>query len=340
MSSVLAYPFPAIPAPATATEVAPGIHWVRMPLPFKLDHINLWLIEDEGAWTLVDTGLGNDATKALWEQLFAGVMDGRPLRRVVATHFHPDHLGLAGWFGERFGCDVWITLGEWLYGRMLCLEKTDAFAEANVAFYRRAGFDESFLASVRERGNVYGTRVTPVPVTFRRISDGEELRIGGRTWRVIVGTGHAPEHACLYSEEDRLLISGDQILPKISPNVSVYPSEPHADPLSAFLGSFARFMDLPADTLVLPSHGLPFRGLQQRIEDLLLHHDDRLAETEAACAQPTTAVELVKVLFRRELDAHQMFFAVGETLAHLHHLIMLERVESELRDGVVIYRRR
>lgn len=338
MTCSLAFPFAAPPGPAQAVLVAPGVHWLRMPLPFKLDHINIWLIEGDDGWTIVDCGVANDATKALWGQAFDTVLGGRPVERLVVTHFHPDHIGLAGWLGERWGVETWIPLAEWLYGRMLSLDGSQAFVDAQLAFHTRAGFDEALLQVVRDRGNIYATRIAPVPAVIRRIAEGDVLRLGGRDWRVIIGQGHSPEHACLYCADLGVLISGDQMLPKISPNVSVWVTEPEADPLSLFLSSLGRFHDLPPETLVLPSHGLPFTGLHWRASALTAHHHERLDETFAACREPITAMELQKVLFRRELDAHQVFFAVGESLAHLHLLMGKGLIARSLRaDGVFLY---
>lgn len=337
--SLLAYPFPAVPEPARATEIVPGIRWLRMPLPFQLDHINLWLLADGDGWTLVDTGLASEATRDLWQRAFAEVLEGRPVKRIIATHFHPDHMGLAGWLTERLGTVLWATLGEWLLGRMLSVDQTAALIAANVAFYRQGGFPPELLRMVEARGNIYAKRISPVPVSFHRIAAGERIVIGGREWRVIVGAGHAPEHACLYCAEAGVLISGDQILPKITPIVGVWASEPDADPLGQYIGSLDQFRDLPEEVLVLPSHGLPFRGLHARLDELAHHHDSRLARTVDACRQPVTGLELLRALFTRPLDDQQTMFALSESLAHANYLIARGEIRRESRpDGVWLYR--
>lgn len=321
MTSALSYPIEAPPAPGTLVTVAPGVAWLRMPLPFALDHINLWLLEDGDGWTLVDTGIADDTTRALWESLFAGPLVGRPIRRVFCTHFHPDHMGLAGWLETRIGAPLWATLGEWAFARMLWLEDSVAFAAASIPFYRRCGLDDAGLALVEERGNTYARRIVAPPQTLRRIQDGEEITIGTGRWRVIVSHGHAPEHAALWNREAGILISGDQVLPAISPNVSVWPTEPLADPLAGFLASLGSFAPLPPETLVLPSHGRPFYGLHARLEALAAHHQERLDRIRAACATaPHSGCDLVSVLFRPGLDTHQLFFALGEAVAHAHWL--------------------
>lgn len=333
--AVLAYPIDGVPEAGTLLEVAPGVAWLRMPLPFALDHINLWVLEDGDGVTLVDTGVANDTTKALWERILAGPLAGRPVRRLVCTHFHPDHMGLAGWLCPRLGVPLWATLAEWTTGAMLAFDRSTGFVDNQVAFYRGAGGGAELLDVVRQRGNPYAPRVAPIPPALRRLSDGEGFTVGGREWQVVVGRGHSPEHAALWCPELDVLISGDQVLPRISPNVSVWPQEPDADPLSLFMDSLAHLKaTVPDSVLVLPSHGRPFRGLHGRIDDLLAHHDERLADTLAACAEaPKRGLDLIPVLFRRELDTHQTFFALGEALSHLHRLVatgaLVRRRDSE-----------
>ncbi|MBB4264637.1 MBL fold metallo-hydrolase [Roseospira visakhapatnamensis] len=333
----LTFPYPDPPPPGAVAAVAPGVLWLRMPLPFALDHINLWVLEDGDGWTLVDTGIATDATRALWDQVLAGPLAGRPVRRLICTHFHPDHMGLSGWLTRRLDVPLWAPLGEWAFGRQLAAMSDATFTSLCHALYRPAGCAPDDLALVETRGNVYRRRVTPHPYALTRLMDGQVLPIGAHDWRVVVGHGHAPEHAGLWCRDLGLLISGDQVLPRISPNVSVWPTEPTADPLSLFLDSLTRWRALlPDDLLVLPSHGLPFRGLHARLEVLSHHHDARLDETEAECrAAPLSAAAMLPRLFKRALDDHQFFFALGETLAHLHHLEARGRLRRIMgTDGV------
>ena len=339
----LRFPHGVAPAPGATVEVAPGVHWLRMPLPFALDHINLYLL-DEGAdgWTIVDTGIDTAATRAIWESQFAGTLGGRPVARVIVTHFHPDHIGLAGWLTGRWpDAPLWISETEWLFARMLSLAPEDDGArETRRRFYGRMGLDAESAASLVERPSAYPSRVSPIPQSFRRIAEGDTLMIGSRTWRVVVGRGHAPEHVCLHCPELGLLLSGDQVLPRISPNVSVWPNEPEADPLSHFLDSLERIREaVPPDVLVLPSHNLPFTGLHTRIDQLVRHHRLRLAAIEEACAAgPRSTAEIVPLLFRRALDTHQLGFAVGEALAHLHWLQSRGRLRAiDREDGVRLF---
>ncbi len=334
------YPTREVPVPGTCVEIAPGIWWLRMQLPFALNHINLWLLEDGDGWTIVDTGLGDDATRAHWEQVFAARLGGRPVRRVVVTHYHPDHAGNAGWLCRKFGVGLWMTQGEYLSAHAVRDLKAGYGVDATLALYAANGVGGERYAAMTTRGNVYAAQVTELPVSFRQLIDGDCLRIGRYDWRVIVGYGHAPEHASLYCGETNTLISGDMLLPKISTNVSVWSIEPMGNPLKRFLDSIERYRELPADVLVLPSHGLPFRGAHARVAELAAHHDARFAELEAACAGGArSASELLEVIFPRKLDVHQMFFAMGEAMAHLHWLHEAGRMTREVgADGVTRFR--
>ena len=316
----LVHPWPEPPEGGTSIEVAPGIRWIRTPLPFQLNHINLWLLEDGPGVTIVDTGVGLPPTRALWEALFAGELADRPIARVLVTHFHPDHMGNAEWLAKRFGVELWCPQAEWLMAQLAWRGMGGNDSDLRVGHYRRHGVPAAQLDAFRERGNHYRQLVPTVMDQVRTVREGDVLSIGGRRWHAFTVLGHAPEHACLYCPEAGVLISGDQVLPKITTNVSVWPDQPRANPLKLYLDSLARFRPLDGETLVLPSHGLPFRGLHARLAHLRHHHDDRLSETIDALAEPRTAFEIVPVLFRRQLDTHQLGFAIGEALAHLHYL--------------------
>ncbi|MBT3306010.1 MAG: MBL fold metallo-hydrolase [Alphaproteobacteria bacterium] len=339
------YVYDTAPELGDTIEVAPGVHWLRMPLPFKLDHINLWLLEDKDengdGWTIVDTGINRDEVRDAWETIFAArFSDDKPLKRVIVTHFHPDHFGLAGWLTRRFGVPLWMPREEWTQARMLTLETSETSRGAFGRFYHAAGFDEEMMDAAKARSGRYARAVSRAPTSFIRIAEDDEIKINGRAWRTIVGTGHSPEHACLYSPDLDVLISGDQVLPKISPNVSVWPQEPEADPLSLFLSSLDKLRTLGPNTLVLPSHNRPFRGLDARIDDLQHHHVERLEETRGICSDPVNAVHVLRQLFKRELDTHQLFFAIGETLAHLHYLMGQGTIERRRGDdGVHLFER-
>ena len=322
MDGSLDFPVATPPAPGAVVPIAPGILWLRMRLPFALDHINLWLLDDGPSWTAVDTGFALPETKAAWQQIFAEELGGRPIGRVIVTHYHPDHIGMAGWLTEHWQAPLWTTEKEWLHARMMSREGDDDSARLRRDFAHRAGLDDEASTIFAERQGNYRRGVPSVPPAYHRIGEGTKIQIGGREWRVIIGEGHAPEHACLYCADARVLIAGDQILPRISPNISVQAHEPDGDPLHRYLSSLDKLRRaLPPDILVLPSHNLPFRGVHTRIDELAAHHHARCAEVILACERPLNAAELMPVLFKRRLDRHQTGFALGEALAHLHYLV-------------------
>lgn len=331
--------FPCAPAPGEAMGVADGVFWVRLPLPFKLDHVNVWLLENGDGWCIVDTGIDSAACRDQWQQVLARHGAGRPVKRLVVTHYHPDHVGLAGWLQAQTGAPLWMSQAEWLYARMLSCDVGADLARDMVAFYRRVGCDQRFLDYVAAMGPAYAPLISAVPTGFHRLHERDALTIGGRRWQLLVGRGHAPEHICLYAPDIGVLIVGDQVLPRISPNIGVYASEPEADPLADYLATLPQFRALPADTLVLPSHHMPFRGLHERVDELAAHHAARLDELRQVCGDGAhTGMALTRALFPRALDVHQTTFAVGETLAHLHLLMVRGEVRRMLPpDGVYLY---
>jgi glyoxylase-like metal-dependent hydrolase (beta-lactamase superfamily II) len=339
----LDYPLAEGPAEGTTLEVAPGLHWVRMRLPFPPEHINLWLLADGDGWTIVDTGLGLDTTRAAWERIFAERLEGRPVTRVIVTHFHPDHVGNAAWLAARWGVEVWMTQGEWTTARGVHAETGAADLAAKLDFYRRNGVPDDELDAYRTPPNAFYRRMVPeIPPRFVRIQGGQSVAIGGREWHVILGRGHAPEHACLWCPALGALIGGDILLPRISPNVSVWATEPLGDPLDEFLSALGDFAPVPADTLVLPSHGLPYRGIHARIAALRAHHATQLDAVAAALAEaPRHAVGCFALLFRRPIGTGNMGLALGEAVAHLHRLEAQGRIARETgADGVHRFRAR
>ncbi|WPG37157.1 MBL fold metallo-hydrolase [Variovorax sp. EBFNA2] len=331
-----------LPAAGEAMEVAPGVRWIRMRLPFALDHINLWLLRDtidgvEG-WTVVDCCIAHDEARAQWEQIFETQLQGLPILRVFVTHMHPDHIGLADWLCKRWNVPLWISATDYHVARVLCSAgDTLAGGDAAADFFVSHGLSNpESVAKIRARSSYYTNMVPAVPDRYVRMMDGDIVTIGGREWRCISGYGHAPEHIALYCAEPRLLLGGDMMLPRISTNVSVHAGEPEANSLRLFLDSIDKFKALPADTLGLPSHGKPFTGIHRRVDQLQEHHRDRLAELLEAClARPITASEGLPILFKRELDLHQITFAMGETVAHLHLLWFSGQVKRTLdADGV------
>ncbi len=334
-----------LPAPGHTLTLAPGVKWIRMALPFALNHINLWLLRDtlggrEG-WTVVDCCIDHAQSREQWHQIFANELEGLPILRVIATHMHPDHIGLAHflcdhWTTPDWTCRLWISATDYNAARMACQVAAGHGGEAAASFVASHGISNpEFLGMIRERTSYYANLVPRVPSNYVRLMDGMKLSIGGNDWHCISGYGHAPEHIALHCPALNLLISGDMILPRISTNVSVYDLEPEANPLALFLDSINRFTPLSPDTLTLPSHGKPFIGLHERIRQLHAHHADRLQEVIDACKQsPQTAHDIVAIMFKRQLDLHQLTFAQGEALAHLHKLWFEGQLRRTLANGV------
>ncbi len=332
--AALTFPYPDLPEPGTVRWLRPGLGWVRMPLPFRLDHINLWLLGDPARPTVVDTGLGSAKTRDLWRQALGAAQP----QQVIVTHFHPDHSGNSGWFAQDWGLPVWMTETEFLWCHVMRWIDPEVETGNRVAFFRRHGLGEDRIAALIERGHPYPKGAPNLPLSYRRMGEGTRLEIDGAAWQVMIGRGHAPEQAMLFNAADRVLIAADQVLPKITPNIGVWPPEPEADPLSRFLETLDRLAALPDDTLVLPSHGLPFIGLHSRLEALRRHHQDRLDLLRAALAEgPKTATDFAAILFSRAFDSHDLNFAMAEAIAHGNHLVALGAARVDDRDGRLIY---
>ena len=342
--SALEYPFKEVPARGTTMEVAPGVHWIRMPLPYALDHINLWVLDDAEGWAVVDTGVRTEETAAVWREQFSNAPDKRPLTRVFVTHMHPDHIGMAGWLTRKFGVRLWMTRLEYLSCRVMMSDTGREAPPDAIAFYQRAGWGADAIETYRARFGNFGKHIHALPDSIRRLQDGEEFAIGAHTWRVIVGNGHSPEHACLYCPDLKLLISGDQVLPRISSNVSVYPIEPDADPMADWLASLGRLKrEVPDDVLVLPAHNECFRGLHARIDALASGQERALARLRQSLEQPKRAIDTFGVLFARpitEADVMLLGMATGESVACLNYLVQRGEAVREIDDRAVAWYRR
>ncbi|WP_439861873.1 MBL fold metallo-hydrolase [Pseudomonas sp. MBLB4136] len=331
----LRYPWLQPPANGEVEEVAPGVLWLRMPLPFALDHINLYLLRHEDGWVVVDTGLNNAETRTIWEQVLPQACEGLPLRAVICTHYHSDHAGVLGWLSERFRCPVFMTASEfqWMH---LGAPRDPRPSWALRDFYQKAGFSSNHAEALLPL--LQASHFRPeLPTSFERLREGSRLNIGGRCWQVVVGRGHSPEHACLYCEEDGLLISGDQVLPRITSTVSVHVTEPNANPLRDWLQSIERLRELPDSVLVLPAHERPFFNLHRRLEQLQAHHQAHLQTLQAACLAPRSARELMTELFPRAKGRFDELMALGETLAHANYLIAEGALVRETDGGVHRY---
>ncbi|ABG32908.1 MBL fold hydrolase [Roseobacter denitrificans] len=339
----LRYPWENPPQEGMATQVAPGVLWMRLPLPMKLDHVNIYALDDGDSWTVVDTGFASRRTKAIWRTLMDGPLQGKPITRVIVTHHHPDHVGLAGWLQSEFGAELLTTRTAWLFSRMLTLDEQAVPSDESIAFYQSAGMDPEVLARRRvERPFNFADVVAPMPLGFTRLKQGDVIEFGGRHWDIHIGNGHAPEHATFWSRDDNLVIAGDQILPSISPNIGVYATEPMADPIGDWLESCERFAGIARpDHLVLGGHKLPFTGLPMRLSQLIDNHHGALHRLLAFIDTPKAAGECFAPLFKRSIGDGEYGLALVEAVAHLSHLYQSGLATRTRRgDGAWVYQRK
>ena len=338
--AAMSFPFPDPPDFGEAIEVRPNILWLRLPLPFQLDHVNIYLIEDREGWVMVDTGISTDHSRQVWDAYFQGPLRGLRIAKVLVTHFHPDHIGLAGWHCERFQAPLLTSLSSYMSCRVISLDPRAFESPRNRQFYYSHGMDEEAAGIVSTQGHQYLRQVHPLPDAFLRLVTGDALTLGDKTFRVVTGDGHAAEQVMLYCEADKLLFAADQVLERISPNVSVWAGEPDGDPLGHYLrGLRLLASETPDDVLVLPGHMRPFSGLRGRAQDLIAHHESRCDLILEACARAECSVaDLAPLLFRRALDPHQMGFAFGETLAHANRLVRRGELETLSREGRLLFR--
>ncbi|KQI68255.1 metallo-beta-lactamase [Loktanella sp. 3ANDIMAR09] len=334
----IATPFPDPPAPGTAITVAPGILWMRLPLPMALDHVNVYALDDGDGWTIVDTGFDTRKTRAIWQDLLTGPLAGKPVTRVLVTHHHPDHIGLAGWFMDK-GAELLTTRTAYLQARMLVLDEQSEPLPEQIAFWTRAGMDGATLARrSAERPFNFADCVHGLPLGFTRLIEGGTLTAAGRTWDIRMGDGHAPEHATLWSRDGDVVLGGDQLLLSISPNLGVYPTEPDADPVADWIASCERFLPhAHPDQLILGGHKLPYTGLPLRLRQMIDNHHNALARLAAYLDVPRTAAQCFPVLFKRTIDAGTYGLALVESVAHLNHLHQAGRATRELADDGAWY---
>jgi len=329
-----------VPEPGELTEIADGVFWIRMPVWGRLHHINVWLLRDHAGWTIIDTGVFNEEVQQHWQTIFDKHLDGLPVTRVIATHLHNDHTGNAGWITRKWDCPLWMSRSDFYMCKVMAADGPTDVPDEAIKFYRRAGFSEEKLDQYRQRFGQFGANMDPLPAGYHRIIDNQYIDIDGREWRAIIGHGHAPEHVCLYCPELKIIIAGDQILPKITPNVSVQPSEPLANPLREWITSCSRFREiLPPTLLVLPAHGSLFEGLHERLTALIDWHEVALEKLYVLCETPKRAVDVFPALFKSEITDRSFFPATGEAIAHLHCALerrMLTFEEDE--NGVAWWR--
>ncbi|MCY4181126.1 MAG: MBL fold metallo-hydrolase [Litoreibacter sp.] len=339
MTGSLSYPFETIPEEGAAIEVAPDILWMRLPLPMALDHVNVYAIADGDGWVIVDTGFFSKRGVAIWKGLLAGPLQGKPVSEVIFTHHHPDHIGMAGWFQSEHGAQLLTTRTAWLMARMLTLDVQPVPTPEAITFYTRGGMDPEILEKRKsERPFNFADCVAPMPQGYRRIKQGDRIRLGDRIWDVRIGHGHAPEHAIFWSD-DGIVLGGDQLLPSISPNLGLYPNEPEADPVSDWLQACAGFQSFATDDqLVLPGHKLPFYGLPLRLRQLIDNHHGALDRLLDFLKTSHSAHECFLTLFKREIRGGEYGLALVEAMAHCHHLYLSGQVTRSMReDGAYLY---
>ena len=329
VAETLHFPYEIPPAPGEWLEVADGIYWLRFPLPLALNHVHAWLIREPDGWFCIDSGWGGQLTHELWDRIIAEKLDGQPITRLLVTHYHPDHIGSAGYLYEKFQPQLLMTQTEWLMARALALDTGFSLRDVNDRHYHAMGLPDALRVEMLAGGNGYAKAVDLPPGKFTPLRSGETININGDAWRVLVGGGHAPAQVSLYCAVRDIYIAADQVLPRISPNVSVWGSSPQIDALAEYQ---VTLVDIRAQTnvaaLALPSHNLPFTGLHDRIDALLQHHDERLEEIAGLCRPaPLTVFQIAQTLFQRPLDRTQTTFAIGEVLAHVNRLLALGELE-------------
>jgi len=332
----LVYPLESRPETGETCDIVPGIKWLRLPLPFQLDHINVWLLQDGKGWAIIDTGLFTSMTREIWKGVFDRVLGNAPITRILVTHLHPDHVGCAGWLARKFDIGLWMPRAEYLLCRVLVADTGKPAPPEGLRFYSAAGFAVSDLDRYMEHFGAFGRVVSPLPESYRQLSEGMHVQIGAHDWEVIIGRGHSPEHACLFCRELNLLIAGDQILPTISSNVSVYPTEPAANPLAHWFDSLRKFRALlPADVLVLPAHGKPFHGAHLRLEQLIEEHETGLDRLRDICKEPRRALDTFPALFKSRINDRNLIMATGEAVSHLNYLLENGEMSCSKDEGGV-----
>ncbi|MFT7137661.1 MAG: glyoxylase-like metal-dependent hydrolase (beta-lactamase superfamily II) [Candidatus Azotimanducaceae bacterium] len=337
----LTYPFKNGPEPGHLIEVAPRVYWLQMPLPMSLKFINLYVIEDDDGWILVDTGIRGDETKALWLEIFDRYFSTKPVKQIICTHMHPDHTGQAGFLHHHWQAPLYMSSAEYYQARIMAVQMKDGNHWQMSEHFLRNGIEQDFLDELRDMRSSFSPQPEdhPLPGSFIRLEDGQQLTLGNTDWQVITGTGHSPDHVCLYAPSLKLLISGDQVLPIITSNVSVHPTEPQANPLKGWQASHEKLRAaLPDDLLVLPAHNLPFYGLHTRLQELIDHHEDRMLIIEEACVTPHRGVELLQLMFNRKLEGPTKIMALGECIAHLHCLMDRQRIAQDFDGTHYLYR--
>ncbi len=334
----LEYPHQAIPKPGETITITAGVKWLRMPIPASLDHINLYLLEDDDGWFILDTGMGTGTTREQWQQIFSTELGEKPVKGIIVTHMHPDHVGQAGWLCELWKAPLYMSESEYKHAKLAYAPSSESHIAETLSFYLQFGLDEKEALNRATQWTQRQWPIADLPEQYVELGHGDRINIAGNPWQILIGRGHSPEHLCLYCDNLQLLLSGDQILPEITSNVSVYPGILDENPLSQWITSLHRFFDLPDTTLVLPAHNQPFHGLHSRAKSIIEHHQENCIALESACRQKMSGQQLLSVLFNRPLNSFETALAIGECSAHLNYLVEQNRLERHLDvNGTYLY---
>ncbi len=332
----LDFPIDEVPKNGTLFSIQKDIHWVRMPLPMDLNHINLWIIGSKEECTLVDSGMFLEDVKNAWSDLID--KEKLSFKRVIVTHMHPDHIGLAGWFTSNFNIPLYMSRTDYLQCRVLAADTGDNVPHEAIDFYTQAGLSESQIKAYVERFGFFGSMIHRLPNSFNRLKDGDRIILNNESWEIIDGKGHTMEHLCLFSKDKNIFIAGDQLLPKITSHVGVFPTEPEANPLEDWLNSCKKLLDkLPEDVLVLPAHGRPFVGAHKRLNTIINHHETSLDKLLDFLSEPKRSVDVFSVLFKRKIDDGNFLMATGESIAHLNCLFNRGLIDKRLKNKEIFY---
>ena len=332
----LVFPYEDVPKNGTMLEIENNVRWIRMPLPMSLNHINLWLIGELNQSTLIDTGMYYEDVKNAWNDILRE--SDIKLENIIVTHMHPDHIGMAGWLSRHFQIPLSMSRGEYYQCRVLASDTGDRVPEEAINFYKNAGLTDHQIDAYVKRFGFFGSMISTLPDSYKRLKNGDSISFANTDWSIIDGYGHSPEHICLYSNEKKLLIAGDQLLPTITSNVGVFPTEPYANPLEDWLDSCKKLKNIVSqDALVLPSHGRPFLGAHKRLDAIINHHETALTKLHNLLAEPMRSVDTFEVLFKREIDDTNLLMATGESLAHLNCLIERGLAKKYFKKNVAYY---
>lgn len=309
--------------------VADDILGLRLPMPPPLDWVNTYFLRDHDGWFMVDSGYNTPDSRAILEAMITDHLDGLPIKGLILTHYHPDHVGQAGWICDRFKCPLYMSTNEWLLARWLSTDTSESYGKVLRDYYIATDAPLELAHAVGDRGNRFIATSDEVPATYKRLERGQTLTIGNRTWRVVIGSGHSPEMVLLYDEAGKLLISGDQVVARITPNISVWAFDVDANPLGDFLHSSATLPnEIPNDVTVLPGHGRIFDDIHGRLAGYLTFHENRLNKFRAGLTgEPQSLYEMTKIIFVRDLTPRDFVFAIGETHAHANYLVAIGEME-------------